>query len=249
MNKNIIISSIKKVFLDLKDVEPFIFWDSENYCLNLKSLDVAYNTTVMSTVSFSGFTEYNNSLVLKEPDSVLKCLDIADENIDIEFKKAEYSNSFFIKDSNFESEIIVADINYIPQHILEKKNTEPEEPISYDVTINVNSGFIDKFIKAKKANKSETVSIWTKDRISTFQLGDINNFSNKIKFSVEMEGIFDMKPLHFSSQILQIILERNKKGTGTIQVDPDGLMKLYFEESIGDIVLKSTYFLVSQDNL
>jgi hypothetical protein len=249
MNKDLLYSAVKKVFLDLKDVEHFIFWDVDKSKLSLKSLDVAYNTTVMSTSTVSKIDMTNTSIVLKDPDVFLKILDITNDDVTIEIKKIGNGNNISIKDSNFESDIVVADSNFIPQHILEKKNTEPEEPISYDVTMDIDSAFIDKFIKAKKANKSGVVSIWNKDRSSYFQLGDPNDFSNKITFSITADAMFDMDVLLFSSDIIQIIFERNKKSTGKMSVDPSGLMKIEFQERINDISLSAVYFLVAQDNL
>ncbi len=249
MNKNVLYSAVRKVFLDLKDVEHFVFWDTKDSILKLKSLDIAYNTTVMATSNVAYHSRVEHSVILKEPDLFLKTLDISTDDVEIEIKSSGMGNSIFIRDSSFESEIIVADINYISADVVEKKNSEPEEPISYDVQIDINQEFIDKFVKAKRANKSEVVSIWTKERKTVFQLGDDNNFSNKIKFAVEMEGMFEMNKLLFSSTIIQTIFDRNKKATGKLFVDPSGLMKLYFEETIDDQKISSTYFIVAQDSL
>lgn len=249
MDKNLLYTAVKKVFLDLKDVEHFIFWDVDSSKLTLKSLDVAYNTTVMSCSKISKIDMNNISIVLKDPDVFLKILDITNDDVSIEMKKIGNGNNIVIKDSNFESEIVVADSNFIPQHVMEKKNTEPDEPISYDVSMVIDSNFIDKFVKAKKANKSGIVSIWNKDRSSYFQLGDPNDFSNKIKFSITTDAMFDMGVLLFSSDIIQIIFERNKKSSGKMSVDPTGLMKIEFEERINGISLSTVYFLVAQDNL
>lgn len=244
MNKSILYSSIKKVFLDLKDVEHFIFWDIKDSRLHLKSLDTAYNTSVMSKVSIPFESRKDENLILKDPDSVLKVLDLYTDDVDISIV-SEKGYSIILYDGNFKSEIVVTDPNYVSDHIKENKEMEAEEPISYDAVFNVDTLFMEKFIKAKKANKSENISIWTKDRKTFFQLGDINNFSNKIQFHIEQDGMFDMNKLIYSSTIMQNIFDRNKKSKGTIYVDGSGLMKLTFLEN--DI--ESIYFLVCQDNI
>ena len=249
MKKNLLHNCIKKVFLDLTDVEHFVFFDSGDNKFSFKSLDTKYSTTVMSLVTMNYMDHLKASVIIKEPDLFLKCLDIADDDVTLQVDSKIGASRIYMKDGSFESEIVVADPSFVPSNIIEKKNTEVEEPISYDVTIDVNADFVEKFVKARKANRSDTVSIWTKDRQSTFQLGDSNNFSNKIKFSVEMEGIFDMDKLVFSSVIIQTILERNKKGVGKIRVEPSGLMKLEFVENIDGVEVFSTYFMVANDSL
>lgn len=244
MNKTLLYNSIKKVFLDLKDVEHFIFWDIKDSRLFLKSLDTAYNTSVMSKVAIPFESRVEQNLILKDPDSVLKVLDLYSDEVDIKIL-SDKGYSIILNDGNFKSEIVVTDPNYVSDHIKENKEMEADEPISYDVVFHIDTAFMEKFIKAKKANKSENISIWTKERKTFFQLGDSNNFSNKIEFSIEQEGMFDMEKLIYSSTIMQNIFDRNKKSKGTIFVDGGGLMKLSFIEN----EIESNYFLVCQDNI
>lgn len=249
ISKKLLYSSIKKVFLDLKDVEHFIFWDLESRKLHLKSLDNAYNTHILSKCTLSFDSSFDSSFVLKEPEQFLKLVDIMDEQIKLDINISYGDNFIKMKDSSFESEYVIADINYIPEYILEKKKMEPEEPISYDVQIQLDGEFKEKFLKAKKANKSSLVFISTKDRTTYFQLGENNNFTNKIKFSIEMPGMFDMGTLSFSADIIQSVIERNKNANGKMFVDPEGLMKLNFREDIDGSVIETNYFLVAQDNI
>lgn len=247
MNKKVLYNSIKKVFLDLKDVEHFIFWDLSEGNLTLKSLDTAYNTTIMSMCSVRYPMKTDSSFVIKDPGDMLKMIDIIEENVSMTINLKAGDNFIVIKDDSFEGKFIITDINYIPPHVLEKKNMAPEEPISYDVQIPLDSVFIDKFSKARRANKSSTVTVWTDNRVTYFELGDINNFSNKIKFSMEFPGMFNMDKLIFSADIIQAVLDRNKSGVGKMFIEPEGLMKLWIEDSIGDDKMESTYFIVAQD--
>jgi hypothetical protein len=249
ISKKILHTSIKKVFLDLKEVEHFVFWDLHSRKLQLKSLDNAYNTHIMSSCTLNFDSSFDSSFVIREPDQLLKMIDIMYDQINLNINLSYGDNYIELKDSSFDSQYIIAYMNYIPDYIMEKKKMEPEEPISYDVQIELTSDFVEKFIKAKKANKSSLVSIWTKDTTTHFQLGENNSFTNKIKFSMEMPGIFDMEKLSFSADIIQAVLDRNKGGKGRMSVDPGGLMKLYFREEFESNLIESTYFLVAQDNI
>ena len=249
MNKKILHNSIKKVFLDLKDVEHFVFWELSSNDLYLKSLDVAYNTTILSSAKLRLPSYVDSSFVIKEPESLLKMIDIIEGDMVVDISLKNGSNFFTIKDETYEGNFVITDINYIPDYILEKKMMQPEEPISYDVQIPVNTSFVEKYVKAKKANKSSLVSIWTKDRKTFFQLGENNSFTNKIKFSMEFDAMFDMEQLSFSADLLQIVLERNKNAEGKIYIDPDGLMKLNFNEMVEGQNIETTYFIVAQDNI
>lgn len=249
MNKKVLYSAIKKVYLDLKEVEHFVFWDLVNSELKLKSLDVANNTTIMSTSKIAFPSYSDSSFVIKEPGDILKMIDIIDSEMKLDITLSAGDNCISIYDDTFEGRFVITDVNYIPDHILEKRNMEAEEPISYDIQIPVDMSFIDKFIKAKKANKSSLVSIWTKERKTYFQLGENNNFTNKVKFFMEFDSMFDMDELFFSADLIQSVLERNKSAQGKLFIDPSGLMKFVFNDTIEEQNVESTYFLVAQDNI
>jgi hypothetical protein len=122
---------------------------------------------------------------------------------------------------------------------------ELDEPDSYDVVLELTDDFINRFIQAKKANGSELVSVEVINRKIRFQLGDNTDYSNKIAFTVEDEGIFDMEKVLFSSDIIEEIFIRNKGTKGRLFVSPDGLMKIVFD----DREVESIYYIVALDKL
>lgn len=246
MTKNLITSGIKKTFLDLKGVENYyIFFNIEEYILTLESAVTAFKSTTYSKLVVKGIDMSNADVVIWQPERLLKLLSIAEDDLKLTINK-KYDTKLVIKDNSFEQDFILCDPD-----IINKNETVPqmEEPLSYDFVLPVDDNFIDKFLKAKKANGSEIVTVGVKDRKARFELGDDNSYSNKSRFFVEDEGMFDMKDMQFSSDVIQIILERNKGSKGTLFVDPDGLMKISFKEKIGSFEPEVTYFLIALDQL
>jgi hypothetical protein len=106
---------------------------------------------------------------------------------------------------------------------------------------------INKFFAAKKANNCEILSVEAKDRKMKFELGEDTSYGNKIKFSVETDGVFDVPKMLFSSDIVEEIFSRNKGLEGKMFVSQEGLMKLsYLDKDSG---AESKYFLIALDKI
>lgn len=244
MTKSIILSSIKKVFLDPKDVDNYyVFWKIEDNKLKLESVVVAYKSSTYCVLEAENFSMIDQEFIIRQPDKLIKLINISEDNVTLEIEK-KYDHRLIIKDSSFEQEFILCDRSGIPVEL-----PTIEEPLSYDFTLPIDATFIEKFLKVKKANGSETVSIEIKDRKARFEVGDNNSYSNKSKFFIEQDGMFDMDKILFSSDIIQIIFERNKSCEGSMQVFNEGLMKITFNEVIDEISTTATYFLIALDQL
>lgn len=237
--KEALTSSIRRVFLDLTGVDDYyIFWTSSDNKLKLTSYVIAHKTSTLSTVEVNPLYLPDNNFVIRDPARLLKLLAISNENLSISLG-ATNSNKLILNDGVFDSEFVLCDSSTIgvrPPVI--------DEPLSYEIQIDINDEFYNRYISAKSANNTEIVSVEVKDRKIKLELGDNNNYSNKIKFFVETDGMFNMEKLLFSSDVIEEILKRNKGTQGKIYVCDQGLMKIEYIDS-----LKSTYFLVALDKL
>ena len=235
--KELLVSAIKKTFLDLTGVDDYyIFWTVEKDKLKLSSYVIAHKSSTLSYIEVNAFPSLPSSAVIRDPGRLLKILGITNENLKVIIE----DNKMRLDDGNFDSDFILCD----PSSIAVKVPTI-EEPLSYDVIIDLTDDFVNRYIAAKGANNSEVVSVEVKDRKAKFELGEANGYTNKIKFSVTIDGMFEMDKILFSSDVIEEILKRNRGSQGKLYVCEDGLMKIQYQE--GEI--NSKYFLVALDKL
>lgn len=240
MNKVELVSSLKKAFLDLKGIDDYYIFckaQQESNLINMSSCHVAYNSTVFSDIKLFNNPLSTQEFVIRDPKRLLNILNIFDNELDFSIA----NNGIKLKDKDFDSTFVLCDPSSINMSL-----PSIDEPESYDMKITFENGFIERFLKAKKANNSEIFTVsYLGDNVN-FEIGDVNVFSNRIIFSskndVELKGI-QMNNLSFSSNIIEEIIQRNSNINGYIEIFGGGLMKLFFSE--GNI--QSKYFLVALD--
>lgn len=242
MTKTVLLSSIKRCFLELKGVDDYyIKWHVEDSKLSFSAYVIAFGSSTVCQLSLPGVDLANLNVIIRNPKTFLNLLNIAEEELQLKFnKKHEYKLQ--IKDASFEQDYILCDPT-----VINVQTPIIDEPLSYDMMIELTTDFVNKYLKAKKANGSEVVSVSIKDRKATFELGD--KYSNKSRFFIEEDGMFDMKKISFSSDVIEEIFQRNKDCTGRMFIHSDGLMKIYFKETIGLFTPEVTYFLIALDKL
>ena len=151
-----------------------------------------------------------------------------------------------IQDMSFNVAYSLADTLLVP------KRGVIEFPNNYDVIIDLNSEIVNSFIKAKSAlTDINDVLISTeedpdKGKVVEFAFGDLNNFSNKIKYIIdENVEIKNELKLPFNSDSFKNILSANKDlESGKLSLTEDGFMKLEFQSE--DI--KTLYYLVRKED-
>lgn len=235
--KEILVSSIKKGFLDLTGVDDYyIFWSVKNHKLKLSSYVIAHKSSTLSLIDVENFYIHDSMAVVRDPGKLLKLLNIGSERLNVSID----DNKMKLEDGNFDMEFVLADPNTIGVRI-----PDIDEPETYELTIDLTEEFVGKYMAAKSANNTEIVSVEVDGKNAKFELGEANGYTNKIKFSVSLDTISDMERLLFSSDVIEEIFKRNKGTKGKMYVCEDGLMKIEFTEN----TIKSTYFLVALDKL
>jgi len=235
--KEILVSSIKKGFLDLTGVDDYyIFWSVKNNTLKLSSYVIAHKSSTLSLIDVENFYISDSMAVVRDPGKLLKLLNIGSERLNVSIT----DNKMKLEDGSFDMEFVLADPNTIGVKV-----PDIDEPESYELTIDLTEEFVGRYMAAKSANNTEIVSVEVDGKIAKFELGEANGYTNKIKFSVNLDQIADMERILFSSDVIEEILKRNKGTKGKMYVCEDGLMKIQYSDG----TIKSTYFLVALDKL
>jgi len=161
---------------------------------------------------------------------------------------AEKSHKIYTKlhiaDSNFDLNYSLADIFVIP------KATYYQEIKNPDVSIDLEKENIDALIKAKTAlaDQSNLLIKTTENLDGTtvceFTFGDIENFSNKVTYTLQGDIKVSDLELPFNSDTLKDIFSNNKDmDNGKLKISADGMIQLNFHSE--DI--ETEYFLLRNE--
>ena len=168
-----------------------------------------------------------------------KMLNVMMDSIDLTLTEVEGNPvAFHMKDSNKSFDYVLAALGVIPD-VPELKNI-PE----FDTLINIDSQFINSFIRGKGAlSDVEHFSIQPTDGGVEFVIGfsDIN--SNRISIKVQSGAVKLTEPIVFNANLFKEVLNANKEcSKAVLQVSSGGLAHIEFK--IDDFSVK--YYLVSQ---
>jgi hypothetical protein len=148
----------------------------------------------------------------------------------------ETAVSVGINDPDVDMTFMLADLSVI-RSVPALKNMP-----DWNVKINIDDEFRNKFIKAKNAiPESENFAV----RSTNGKVDVIINYSsintNRIQFSIDSPDSADTPVICFSSTLFKEILVSNKDaGSGVLEVSPAGLARVTFTSKN----YKSTYYLV-----
>ena len=163
-------------------------------------------------------------------------------------KEHKIFSKLHIQDNSFNVAYSLADSLLVP------KRGTINFPTEYDVIIELTPEIVNNFIKAKSAlTDISDVMISTEEdpdrgTVVQFAFGDLNNFSNKIKYivdeNIEVALGKDLK-LPFNSDSFKNILAANKDlESGKLSLTEEGFMKLEFQSE--DI--KTLYYMVRKED-
>jgi len=163
-------------------------------------------------------------------------------------KEHKVFSKLHIQDNSFNVAYSLADSLLVP------KRGTINFPTEYDVIIELTPEIVNNFIKAKSAlTDISDVMISTEEdpdrgTVVQFAFGDLNNFSNKIKYivdeNIEVTLGKELK-LPFNSDSFKNILAANKDlESGKLSLTEEGFMKLEFQTE--DI--KTLYYMVRKED-
>ena len=153
-------------------------------------------------------------------------------------------NKLNIADMNFDLNFSLADIFVIPKATYFEDIEEP------NISLELEQNDIDSLIKAKSALPDQssllvkTTEDLDKNLVCEFTFGDIENFSNKVTYTLQGDITHSGIELPFNSDVLKDIFSNNKDmEKGKIKIVKDGMMQLnFYSEGIS-----TEYFLLRNE--
>ena len=200
---------------------------------------ISDDKTVLGEIQLDNFAFTSPDLGVYTTSTLSKLLSVVGEDIELETQEIEgKAVNIFIKSENTKVQFQLADLAVIPNVPDLKKLPD------FDVDINFDGAFIDKFIKAENAlSEVDTFTILTEKKELKIVLGYSNINSNRVVFVVDKAYDGEIKPISFSAKYLKEILTANKEATSVVlKVSTQGISHVEFK--IDDFNAK--YFLVEQ---
>ncbi len=217
--------------------------------INKKTLTTNFlsvNKNLVGTIEAPDFDLVNCEFGVYDTTQLLRLIGITDSylTLDVE-KKGKVVNKLFIADKEYNLEYVLADIMLTP-------NVPSIEEPQYTIITNVDSEFISRFLKAKKAIETEVFTIEPSKDVDgkeaiKFTLGGTDGYSNKVSFTLLTTELNTLPGVSIKFPIIEFgeILAANRQFTsGILRVNEEGLLKIQFENENG---VKSTYILVGKE--
>jgi hypothetical protein len=210
---------------------------SNGESVNCELIDT--DQTVVGKVKWKTDPFMSGELGINHTGALTKMLSAVGEKININVQEAQGKNyAMKIKEGSTTMTFMLADTSVIPA--VPSINSEP----NYNVVIDINEEFINKFIKAKNAlPDAKNFAVQVKNNKIKFIINYTTINSDNVTFEID-GGSEEMDPICFSADKLKEILTANKGDKGVMSVSADGLANIDFTGSDFD----STYWLVQLQN-
>lgn len=198
---------------------------------------ISDDKSVLGTVSLKDFGYGSATFGVYDTTKLTKMLGVLSDDIDFDITSTEgKAISLKFKDNSSSVNYMLADLSVIPA-VPDLKQL-PE----FDITINLDDTFINRFIRAKSALADENNFTFTcKDGKGQIILGYSNINTNRISIDVDCVCAGDVDEISFSANFLKEILVANKDAKdATLKISSQGLAHISFE--VEDY--KSDYYLV-----
>ena len=205
--------------------------------VNCELIDV--DQTVVGKVKWKTNPFMSGELGINHTGALTKMLSAVGEKLDIEVQDAQGKNyAMKIKEGSTTMTFMLADTSVIPA--VPTINAEPE----YEVVIDINDEFVNKFIKAKNAlPDAKNFAVQVQNGKIKFIINYTTINSDNVTF--ELDGTAnELDPICFSADKLKEVLTANKGDKGTMHVSSNGLARIDFTGTDFD----SNYWLVQLQN-
>jgi|TARA_R110000803_G_scaffold77898_3_gene142837 hypothetical protein len=243
INKSKLQSIISKYYLN--GLVQSVRWLTENGKLSISF--VSENKDICGDLICEVSPVEDSEIAIFDTSQLNKLISVTSGELLLTLEKQhKIFSKLYVQDLSFNVAYSLADSLLVP------KRGKIEFPDNYDVIIDLTSEIVSSLIKAKNAlTDINDVLISTQEdpdrgTVVEFGFGDLNDFSNKIKYTVHenTEIKKDIK-LPFNSDSFKNILVSNKDlESGKLSLTEDGFMKLEFQTE--DI--KTLYYLVRKED-
>lgn len=195
--------------------------------------------TVVGKIKWKTSPFMSGELGINHTGALTKMLSAVGEKIDINVQEAQGKNyAMKIKEGSTTMTFMLADTSVIPA--VPAINTEPD----YDVILDINEEFVNKFIKAKNAlPDAKNFAVQVQNGKVKFIINYTTINSDNVTFEID-GGSNEMDPICFSADKLKEVLIANRGDTGKMYVSSHGLARIDFNGNDFD----SNYWLVQLQN-
>lgn len=239
--------------LQKSDLQSFIskyYLNGSTEAVKWKISDESFSTTFMtadkqligrlSTEKISA--DHDMDLGVYNTANLLKIMTALKGDINMTIQEiGDKAVSIHLSDDNVNSSYMLADLQVI-QSVPELSRTP-----DWDVTIQVNSEFVETFIKAKNAlPDSENFVVQRKDNITKVIVNYSTISTNRIEFEVDGSEGPDIEPIGFSANLFKEVLVANKPSgdnTFELKVSGQGLAQITFDRA-DSLECLADYYLV-----
>lgn len=209
---------------------------------NLKTGIVADDRTMAGSVKFNNLPVEKGEYGIHDTAQLKKMLGILDEEIEITVSKVDNDRpiGLSISDKTTESFVVLADMSVIPK--VPTVNNKGD----FDLEIEINEDFVERFVKAKNALPDVTaftLGLNKKGDKVELVIGDGSANTNRIKLDVKPINGKDKpaKEISFNANYFKEILLKNRGATGAVlKVNTNGLGNVCFKTA----EYEANYYLV-----
>jgi hypothetical protein len=199
-------------------------WESKDGSLTTSF--ISDDKSVLGTVTMNEFNNSDSEFGVYDTTKLTKMLSVLGNDVDFSISDIDGKPvSLKFKDSSTSVNYMLADLSVIP-NVPDLKQLP-----NFNVKIDLDETFINKFIRAKGALPDEnTFTLVCKDGKSQIVLGHSNINTNRITIDVEADCEGNVDPISFSATYLKEILVANKEATDAVlNISSDGLSHIHFE--------------------
>jgi len=233
MDKNRLSRFISKY--NLAGLVESVQWNSENKTLSTRF--ISDDKTVLGLVTLNEFEFEDSSIGVYNTNTLKSLLNVLGNDVNLTLKKVEEKPiSLSLTSDSTSVQYQLADLAVIP-NVPELKQL-PE----FNIVIDMDSNFIEKFIKAKSAlSDIDNFTVLTEKGKLKIVIGYSNINTNRVELVVNDNYDGEVKPISFSAKYFKEILSANKEANkATLAVSKDGLSHVEFAVD----GFTSSYYLV-----
>lgn len=186
---------------------------------------ISDDKSVLGNVTMAGFDFEDGQYGIYDTTKLTKMLSVLSNDVDIKPSKYEGKvTAIDLKDKGTSATYMLADLSVIP--VVPDLKQLP----TFDVEIDIDSTFIDRFNKAKGALSDEkNFTFQCKDGSGKIIIGYSKTNTNRISIDVNCKCENDVNGISFSADFLKEILNANKDAnSASLKISTQGLANLKF---------------------
>ena len=233
MKKSLFLKFIDKYHLS--GIVESVKWQVKDNILDVKF--VSEDMVLIGHVKLKNVEMEDTEFGIYTTSELLKMLSALDTEIKVEV--VNYDDrpvNMLFTDNVFKSVYILSDPAIIP------KTATPKKMPDFNVEIDLNGEFIDKYVKSKNAlPESTSFALKASDNQAEIIIGYSDNNTNRTSWEEKAIVNEELLPIMFNAEYFKNVLVSNKGMTkGKLSISSAGLMKIQFIE--GDYL--SEYYMV-----